>query len=222
MVSARLGERCGSGIDFDGLTRSARCSRHGTARRVRLGCDRRRIGRKERRPSRRVNTLGVGTYVLNGMVRSSDGTLHLIYQTTTGSSYSPTGLGTISISTAGNVGTETAALKGWNTSIPGLVGLPNGGPRGGLRLDLAAESGSGQRALGDHVDRRRCNLVRTLPGRHPRPRRGALLRGQRNGTAQRHDTRRHALGRRGSRYAEGPRPGQPDRLAHGQLERRLR
>ena len=74
----------------------------------------------------RVNTLGVGTYTLYGMVRSADGTLHLIYQTTTGSSYSPTGLGTISISTAGNVGTETAALKGWNTSIPGLVDLPNG------------------------------------------------------------------------------------------------
>jgi hypothetical protein len=78
-------------------------------------------------PFTRVNTLGVGGYTVNGMTRTADGKLHLIYQTTTGSSFSPTGLGTTSISTAGSVGTETAALKGWDTSIPGLVALPNGG-----------------------------------------------------------------------------------------------
>ena len=89
-------------------------------------------------PFTRVNTLGVGGYAVNGMTRTADGTLHLIYQTTTGSSFSPTGLGTTSISTAGSVGTETAALKGWNTSIPGLVGSPERRPRGGLRRDLAA------------------------------------------------------------------------------------
>ena len=75
----------------------------------------------------RVNTVGVGTFTVYGMTRTPNGALHLIYQTTTGSALSPTGLGTISISPAGTVGAETAALKGWNTSIPGLLGLPNGG-----------------------------------------------------------------------------------------------
>jgi hypothetical protein len=60
------------------------------------------------------------------MTRTPDGALHLIFQTTTGSALSPTGLGTVSISPAGTVGNETAALKGWNTTIPGLFGLANG------------------------------------------------------------------------------------------------
>jgi hypothetical protein len=74
----------------------------------------------------RVFSLGVGTFPIYGMARSADGTLHLIYQTTTGTSAEPTGLGTTSISAAGKVGAEAAALTGWSTSIPGLVRLPNG------------------------------------------------------------------------------------------------
>ena len=62
-------------------------------------------------PFTRVNTVGVGAFTVYGMTRTPDGALHLIFQTTTGSALSPTGLGTVSISPAGTVGTETSALK---------------------------------------------------------------------------------------------------------------
>lgn len=75
---------------------------------------------------KRVISLGVGTFPIYGMVRTSNGTLHLVFQTTTGKSSAPSGLATTSVGASGAVGPQTAALKGWGTSIPGLVALPNG------------------------------------------------------------------------------------------------
>jgi hypothetical protein len=73
-----------------------------------------------------VDPLPVGTFATFAMSRTKDGTLHLIYQTTTGTSSAPTGLGTRTIGAAGVLGPQVQALKGWTTSIPGLVVLPNG------------------------------------------------------------------------------------------------
>ena len=56
--------------------------------------------------------------------RSSDGNLHLVFQTRTGNSL--TGLTTLSISPAGKAGAQISALSGWQAGQPGLVALPNG------------------------------------------------------------------------------------------------
>ncbi len=74
----------------------------------------------------RVNSLGVGTYATFAMTRGKNGVLHLIYQTTTGKSSAPTGLGTRTVSPSGTLGPQVQALKGWTTSIPGLAVLPSG------------------------------------------------------------------------------------------------
>ncbi len=74
----------------------------------------------------RVNALGVGTFATYAMVRTSNGTLHLIFQTTAPKSPAPNGLATRSISPAGFLGGQSQALTGWGTSIPGLVQLSNG------------------------------------------------------------------------------------------------
>jgi hypothetical protein len=74
----------------------------------------------------RVISLGVGTYTIYGMTRTSDGTLHLIFQTSPGKNAAPDGIGTNTISAAGTVGGQVAALHDWGTSIPGLIRLPNG------------------------------------------------------------------------------------------------
>lgn len=60
------------------------------------------------------------------MVRTADGTLHLMYQTYAGPPGPPDGLATMSISAAGIVGTPVQALPGWRTTQPGLVALPDG------------------------------------------------------------------------------------------------
>ncbi len=73
-----------------------------------------------------VDPLPVGPFATFAMSRTKDGTLHLIYQTTTGTSSTPTGLGARTISPAGTLGVQVQALKGWTTSIPGLVALSNG------------------------------------------------------------------------------------------------
>ncbi len=75
---------------------------------------------------KRVETLGVGTYVTYGMVRTTNGALHLVFQTTPAITSAPDGLGTVTISPVGMVGLQSAALSNWGTSIPGLVRLPNG------------------------------------------------------------------------------------------------
>lgn len=62
-----------------------------------------------------------------GLARTSDGTLHLIYQTTsslTGSA--PNGLAALSISASGHLAPTVPALQGWNAGRPGLTALPNG------------------------------------------------------------------------------------------------
>ena len=74
----------------------------------------------------RLTSLGVGTFTTYGALRSTDGTLHLIYQTTKPGSAAPDGLATRSISPSGAVGPEVTALTGWGTSVPGLVQLPGG------------------------------------------------------------------------------------------------
>ena len=74
----------------------------------------------------RLTSLGVGTFTTYGALRSTDGMLHLIYQTTKPGSAAPDGLATRSISPSGAVGPEVTALTGWGTSVPGLVQLPGG------------------------------------------------------------------------------------------------
>lgn len=73
----------------------------------------------------RVTSLGVGPYPEYGMARTADGTLHLVYQTTSGSSV-PTGLAARTISPAGTLGAEKTALQGWRPGRAGLVALSNG------------------------------------------------------------------------------------------------
>ena len=72
----------------------------------------------------RVTTLGVGTSPNFAMVRTTDGKLHLLYQTAVPGP-APTGLATRSISPAGVLGAQVPALA-WGTSRPGLTLLPNG------------------------------------------------------------------------------------------------
>jgi hypothetical protein len=77
-------------------------------------------------PFTRLSTVGVGPMPSYGMVRTPDGTLHLVYQTTPGGVSSPNGLAARSISGAGSVGPQFAALQGWQAGRPGLIALPNG------------------------------------------------------------------------------------------------
>ena len=72
----------------------------------------------------RVTTLGVRTFPNFAMVRTADGTLHLLYQTAVPGP-APTGLATRSISPGGVLGSPTQALD-WGASQPGLTVLPNG------------------------------------------------------------------------------------------------
>jgi hypothetical protein len=58
------------------------------------------------------------------MARTANGVLHLVYQTYSGRSAS--GLGSLSISPAGNPGPQVQALTGWPAGMPGLLALPNG------------------------------------------------------------------------------------------------
>jgi hypothetical protein len=72
----------------------------------------------------RVSTVNATTAPAVAMVRTSNGALHLVYQTLSGTS--PSGLASRTISAAGKVGAESAALSGWQAGQPGLVRLPNG------------------------------------------------------------------------------------------------
>ena len=74
----------------------------------------------------RLSTVGVGPMPSYGMVRTPDGMLHLVYQTTPGGVAAPNGLAAMSISPAGSVGPQVAALQGWQAGRPGLIALPNG------------------------------------------------------------------------------------------------
>ena len=72
----------------------------------------------------RLETINGSPSQAVGMVRTTDGVLHLMYQTSSGGSYN--GLAAISISAAGTVGSPVQALSGWNTTQPALVALPGG------------------------------------------------------------------------------------------------
>lgn len=74
----------------------------------------------------RVFTLGVGPYANEALARTANGSLHVMYQTTTGTSPAPTGLATRVISTAGKLSPAVQALSGWTTSTPGLAVAPGG------------------------------------------------------------------------------------------------
>lgn len=74
----------------------------------------------------RVFALGVGPYAKDALARTPNGELHLLYQTTTGTSPAPTGLATRVISPTGQVGPAVQALSGWTAGIPGLAALPDG------------------------------------------------------------------------------------------------
>lgn len=74
----------------------------------------------------RVTSIGVGTFPNFGMVRTANGTLHLIFQTTAPGSAVPNGLAATSFSPSGHLAPSTQALAGWGTSRPGLVALPDG------------------------------------------------------------------------------------------------
>jgi hypothetical protein len=60
------------------------------------------------------------------MVRTADGTLHLVYATQTGSGDSADGIGALSINSSGRILPAVQALSGWKTGTPGLVVMPGG------------------------------------------------------------------------------------------------
>src|SRR4051812_16907326 len=74
----------------------------------------------------RVDSIGVGTSPNYGMVRTPDGVLHLVFQTSPGGTAAINGLATRPISPGGKLGTQVQALSGWSAGKPGLVRLPNG------------------------------------------------------------------------------------------------
>ena len=75
----------------------------------------------------RVFTLGVGPFANEALARTADGNLHVMYQTTNGTSAAPNGLATNVVSPSGHLSAPVQALTGWNPSIPGLTALPGGG-----------------------------------------------------------------------------------------------
>ncbi|MDE3131606.1 MAG: hypothetical protein KGL16_10680 [Acidobacteriota bacterium] len=76
---------------------------------------------------KRVFTLGVGSYANDALARTPDGKLHVIFQTTTGSSPVSTGLATRVVSASGALSGPVQALSGWAAGIPGLTVMPGGG-----------------------------------------------------------------------------------------------
>ena len=75
----------------------------------------------------RVFTLGVAANANEALARTPNGNLHVLYQTTTGTSAAPTGLATTTVSASGKLFQPVQALSGWGTSLPGLTALPGGG-----------------------------------------------------------------------------------------------
>jgi hypothetical protein len=73
----------------------------------------------------RLATVNGGTAPQFALARTSDGTLHMVWQTgaPTGG---PKGIASISISGNGGIGQPVQALSGWDAGIPGLVAEPNG------------------------------------------------------------------------------------------------
>src|ERR1700759_3701585 len=67
----------------------------------------------------------------DGFARTSDGTLHVVYETNTAWGMSANGVGAVSISPSGHVGPQVQALSWGNpggspNGIPGLAVMPGG------------------------------------------------------------------------------------------------
>jgi hypothetical protein len=75
-------------------------------------------------PFKRIATANPTTAAAVAMARTTDGSLHLVYQTFSGTS--PSGLASLTIGIAGLPDVEVQALSGWQAGQPGLVALPNG------------------------------------------------------------------------------------------------
>jgi hypothetical protein len=73
-----------------------------------------------------VGATGENGYPPAGVVRTPDGTLHIVYATKLAWSNSADGVAATSISASGHLGKTVQALSGWNTGIPGLVAMPSG------------------------------------------------------------------------------------------------
>ena len=76
---------------------------------------------------KRIDTLAVGPAPSYAMVRTPNGVLHLLFQTTAAGSSSPSGLATRSINPSGGVGSESVALTGWQPGVPGMTDTSSGG-----------------------------------------------------------------------------------------------
>lgn len=72
----------------------------------------------------RLATVNATAAAAVAMARTSDGKLHLVYQTFAGRSFS--GLASLSISASGTAGPQVQALSEWQGGQPGLLALPNG------------------------------------------------------------------------------------------------
>jgi hypothetical protein len=72
----------------------------------------------------RLATVSASSAGAIGMARTSNGVLHLVYQTYAGRALS--GLASLSISPGGKAGPQVQALANWQAGMPGLVALPGG------------------------------------------------------------------------------------------------
>ncbi len=72
----------------------------------------------------RLATVSASSAAAVAAARTGNGTLHLVYQTFSGRSFS--GLASIGISAAGHAGPQAPVLSGWQAGQPGLLALPNG------------------------------------------------------------------------------------------------
>lgn len=73
---------------------------------------------------KRLATVNASPAAAVAAVRTSNGTLHLVYQTFAGRGFS--GLASLAIGPAGTAGPEVQALSGWQAGQPGLLALPGG------------------------------------------------------------------------------------------------
>ena len=147
--------------------------------------------------------------------RSADGNLHLVFQTFAGNSLN--GLATMSISPTGKAGPQVTALSGWQAGQPGLVRAAGRNAGGGLRRHLALER---QQRLGNHLERRRRQLVGAGQRQGRRPARVARLRLRHHRRALERHARAHAAAGGPARHPAGPRRRLAELPAH-QLGRRL-
>jgi hypothetical protein len=74
----------------------------------------------------RLTTIGVGTFPNFAAVRTKDGVLHVLHQTTAPGSSAPNGLALSSIGASGNVVSQSSALTGWGPGRAGLALMPDG------------------------------------------------------------------------------------------------